>query len=62
MPEIRVRAVYDTEEAKSTGVVNRLIAEASNLQADVFWSGDVFRVLLLKRKGILAPHDAPRQA
>lgn len=56
---IRVRAVYDTEEAKSTGVVNRLIAEAENPQADVFWSGDVFRCLVLKQRGILAPHEAP---
>src|SRR5690606_4320929 len=37
---IRVRAVYDTEETKSTGVLNRLIAEGKNPQADVFWSGD----------------------
>jgi iron(III) transport system substrate-binding protein len=37
---LRVRAVYDTEETKSTGVLNRLIAEAQNPQADVFWSGD----------------------
>lgn len=56
---IRVRAVYDIEEAKSTGVVNRLIAEAEKPQADVFWSGDVFRCLVLKDKGLLAPHDAP---
>lgn len=56
---IRVRAVYDTEEAKSTGVVNRLIAEAENPQADVFWSGDVFRCLVLKERGILTPHEAP---
>lgn len=56
---VRVRAVYDTEEAKSTGVVNRLIAESQNPQADVFWSGDVFRCLVLKGKGILQPHRAP---
>jgi iron(III) transport system substrate-binding protein len=29
---IRVRAVFDTEEAKSTGVVNRLIAESAHPQ------------------------------
>ena len=32
---IRVRAVYDTEETKSTGAMNRLIAEKNNPQADV---------------------------
>src|SRR5262245_56960033 len=40
---IKVRAVYDTEETKSTGVVNRLIAEANSPQADVFWSNDPVR-------------------
>ncbi len=29
--------VFDTEETKSTGVLNRLIAEAQRPQADVFW-------------------------
>ena len=33
---IRVNAVYDTEEAKSTGAINRLIAEKDNPQADVY--------------------------
>lgn len=56
---IRVRAVYDTEETKSTGIVNRLIAEAENPQADVFWSGDIFRCLVLKERGILTTHEAP---
>lgn len=30
---IRVRAVYDTEETKSTGAMNRLMAEKNNPQA-----------------------------
>ncbi len=37
----KVRAVFDTEETKSTGILNRLIAEAENPQADLFWSGDL---------------------
>src|SRR5437667_11460096 len=44
---VHVKAVYDTEEAKSTGVFNRLVAEASHPQADVFWSGDPVRAALL---------------
>ncbi|MHC4308287.1 MAG: LptM family lipoprotein [Planctomycetota bacterium] len=31
---IRVKAVYDTEETKSTGVMNRLIAEKGNPRGD----------------------------
>jgi iron(III) transport system substrate-binding protein len=33
---IQVKAVFDTEEAKSTGVMNRLLAEKNNPQADVY--------------------------
>ncbi len=53
---IKVNAVYDTEETKSTGVMNRLIAEKDNPRCDVFWSGDPVRTLVLKNKGILTPY------
>ncbi len=53
---IRVRAIYDTEETKSTGLVNRLIAEKENPQADVFWSGDPVRPALLEFKGLVTPY------
>jgi iron(III) transport system substrate-binding protein len=56
---IRVRAVYDTEETKSTGVLNRLIAEADNPQADVFWSGDPVRPFQLVRRGLVEPYLSP---
>ncbi|MCP4604247.1 MAG: extracellular solute-binding protein [Proteobacteria bacterium] len=56
---IRVRAVYDTEETKSTGVLNRLIAEAKNPQADVFWSGDPVRPFLLADRGLVEPYMSP---
>ncbi len=53
---IRVKAVYDTEEAKSTGVMNRLIAEKSNPQADLYWANEPIRAEVLKQKGISAPY------
>jgi iron(III) transport system substrate-binding protein len=53
---IRVRAVFDTEETKSTGVVNRLIAESAKPQADVFWSGDPVRPFLLIKRGLVEPY------
>jgi iron(III) transport system substrate-binding protein len=59
---IRVRAVFDTEETKSTGVLNRLIAEAGNPQADVFWSGDPVRPFLLVKRGLAAPYVSPQAA
>ncbi|MGH7496666.1 MAG: extracellular solute-binding protein [bacterium] len=53
---IKVKPVFDTEETKSTGVLNRLIAEKDNPQCDVFWSGDPVRTLVLKSKGITASY------
>ncbi len=57
---IAVRLVPDTEETKSTGLLNRLIAEKARPQADVFWSGDPVRAALLKAKGISAPYRSPQ--
>ena len=57
---ISVRAVFDTEETKSTGVLNRLIAEAGHPQADVFWSGDPVRPFLLIKRGLVEPYLSPQ--
>ncbi len=56
---ITVKAVYDTEEAKSTGTMNRLIAEKGNPQADVYWANEPIRAEVLKQKGISAPYASP---
>ena len=56
---IRVRVVYDTEAAKTVGLVNRLIAEKKNPQADVFWNSEVLRTLVLKEKGVLSAYASP---
>jgi len=55
---IKVKAVYDTEETKSTGVMNRLIAEKDNPQCDVFWSGDPIRNGVLQSKGITESYQS----
>ena len=56
---IEVKAVYDVEASKTTGLVNRLIAEKSNPRADVFWNSEVGRTLVLKGKGVLTPYTSP---
>jgi len=56
---VRVNAVYDTEETKSTGLANRLIAEKPRPQADVFWSNEPVRTLVLKSREVLAPYRSP---
>ena len=53
---IKVKALYDTEAAKTVGLVNRLIAEKNHPRADVFWNSEIIRTILLKRRGILAPY------
>ncbi len=59
---VKVRAVFDTEETKSTGVLNRIVAEANNPQADVFWSGDPVRPYLLVKRGLVQPYVSPNAA
>src|SRR5262245_23239811 len=56
---VRVNVVYDTEETKSTGLANRLLAEQARPQADVFWSGEPVRTLVLKSRGALAAYQSP---
>jgi len=57
---IKVRLVPDTEETKSTGLLNRLIAEKDRPRADVFWSGDPIRAAILKAKGVSASYRSPQ--
>src|SRR6266550_8006334 len=56
---IRVMAVYDTEEAKSTGVMNRLLAEKNNPQADMYWANEPIRAAVLKQQGIAVAYRSP---
>ena len=56
---IRVLPVFDTEEAKTLGLVHRILAEKAHPQADVFWSGDCARSALLKKNGVLEPYRIP---
>jgi len=59
---IQVELMPDTEETKSTGLVNRLIAEKGRPRADVFWSGDPVRAAILESKGVSAVYHSPSAA
>jgi len=59
---VQVNPVYDTEETKSTGLANRLLAEKNRPQADVFWSNEPVRTLVLKSRGVLASYRSPNAA
>src|SRR6266481_1149903 len=56
---ITVKSVFDTEEAKSTGVMNRLIAEKDNPQADVYWANEPARADALKQRAVSTPYVSP---
>jgi len=56
---IKVRAVYDIEASKTTGLVNRLIAEADHPKADVFWNSEVTQTASLARDGMFQPYFSP---
>jgi iron(III) transport system substrate-binding protein len=59
---VKVNAVYDTEETKSTGLANKLLAEKARPQADVFWSNEPVRTLVLKSRDVLASYRSPSAA
>ena len=50
---IEVRAVYDTEASKTTGLRTRLVAERDRPRADVFWNNEVAQTIVLKKAGVL---------
>jgi iron(III) transport system substrate-binding protein len=56
---IVVKAVYDTEETKSAGAMNRLIAEKTNPQADVYWANEPIRAEVLRQQGVSASYRSP---
>jgi iron(III) transport system substrate-binding protein len=55
---IKVKAKYDTEETKTTGIVNLIMQEKNRPQADVFWSSETGRAVALKSAGCLAPYKS----
>lgn len=57
---IKINDVYDTEETKTTGLANRLLAEVNRPRADVFWANEPVRTLVLKKRGVLAPYRSPQ--
>jgi iron(III) transport system substrate-binding protein len=59
---IKIKPVYDVEATKTTGLVNRLIAEKQRPKCDVFWNNEVLKSIQLKQEGVLAPYRSPSAA
>ncbi len=55
---IRVRAVYDSEAAKTTGLVTRILAEQEQPRCDVFWNNEHVQTMLLSQRGLCAVSDS----
>ena len=51
---IAVRAVYDSEAVKTSGLVNRLLAERQHPQCDLFWNNESLRTQQLVERGLIA--------
>jgi iron(III) transport system substrate-binding protein len=56
---IHVEAVYDAESAKTTGLINRLIARRANPECDVLWNNEIVQTESLAQIGLLAAYDSP---
>jgi iron(III) transport system substrate-binding protein len=59
---VEVLPVFDVEATKTTGLVQRLIAEADRPRADIFWNNEIAQTLLLAEKGLLASYRSPMAA
>lgn len=56
---IKVETVFDTEASKTTGLVQRLIAEKQRPRADVFWNNEVVQTIVLRNERVTAPYISP---
>lgn len=56
---VKVKAVFDVEAAKTTGLVTRLEAEKVRPQADVFWNNEFAQTISLAGKGVLEAYQSP---
>ncbi|MGA1516279.1 MAG: ABC transporter substrate-binding protein, partial [Phycisphaerales bacterium] len=57
---VRVLVRYDTEATKTTGLVNRIRAEADRPAADLLWSSEPFMMAQLAEEGLLMAPPADR--
>jgi iron(III) transport system substrate-binding protein len=55
---IRVKTVGDTEATKTTGLVQRVIAEKDRPRADAWWSSEAMGTILLSSAGLLEPYTS----
>jgi iron(III) transport system substrate-binding protein len=56
---ITVQPVYDAEAAKTTGLINRLLARRDDPECDVLWNNEPVQTESLAQAGVLEPYRSP---
>jgi len=58
---VAVRPAFDSEAGKTTGLIQRIVAEADagRPRGDVLWSSEVFNTIQLARRGLLESYESP---
>lgn len=56
---ISVRAKFDTESTKTTGLVEAILAERDRPRCDVLWNNEILQTLRLERAGLLDVYRSP---
>ncbi|MDX2131999.1 MAG: ABC transporter substrate-binding protein [Planctomycetota bacterium] len=59
---LTVKVVGDTEATKTTGLVERLLAERESPRADVWWSNEALGTIALAKAGVLEPFASKQEA
>jgi len=59
---IKVTLVTDAEASKTVGLAERLRAEKSNPQCDVWWGNEPFHTINLADEGVLSVYESPVSA
>jgi len=59
---ITVEPVYDAEAAKTTGLINRLLARRDDQECDVLWNNEPTQTASLAQAGVLEPYRSPSAA
>jgi iron(III) transport system substrate-binding protein len=57
---IKVLVKYDAEAAKTTGLINQIIARRDHPEADVLWNNEILQTEHLGRLGLLQPYVSPQ--
>ncbi|MBC8370300.1 MAG: extracellular solute-binding protein [Planctomycetes bacterium] len=54
---VNINVQFDVERNKTVGLVSRIIAEADNPQADVFWNNEIAHTIRLKNLGLTTAYS-----